>query len=204
MTRDHGQRQADGPRLRWLPAGLLLTHALLVGWIAYRMTPTQDEVAHLPAGLAIWELGRTDVYCVNPPLVKAVAALPVRVAEHEVDWRPLEDVRLGPRREWALGGAFIKANGRRAWWLMMLARWACLPFALLGGWVLYRWVSDEFGAESGLVALALWCFSPNVIGYAALITPDIASVSVLLLASWRFSLWLRGGSMRDAVLAGLV
>ena len=31
--------------------------------------PVVDETGHMVAGLSIWELGRHDLYCVNPPLV---------------------------------------------------------------------------------------------------------------------------------------
>lgn len=38
------------------------------------MSPTDDETAHLPAGVSYWQFGRFDLYPVNPPLVKLVAA----------------------------------------------------------------------------------------------------------------------------------
>ena len=65
--------------MRRLPWFLLAAHALLLGWGALRHSPPWDEVPHLVAGISHWELGRFDLYRVNPPLVRIVAALPVIV-----------------------------------------------------------------------------------------------------------------------------
>ena len=35
-------------------------------------SPTWDEVGHLAAGLSHWELGRFELYSVNPPLVRTI------------------------------------------------------------------------------------------------------------------------------------
>ena len=44
---------------------------------------TVDEVGHIPAGVAIWRNGSVHAYCVNPPLGRMVAALPVLLAHPE-------------------------------------------------------------------------------------------------------------------------
>lgn len=56
---------------------LLLMHAGLLAWSIPRHSPTIDEMGHLAAGLSHWEFGRFDLYRVNPPLVRMVAALPL-------------------------------------------------------------------------------------------------------------------------------
>lgn len=56
---------------------VVLVMAVPAGWLvdgARRMSPTDDETAHLPAGVSYWQFGRFDLYPVNPPLVKLVAA----------------------------------------------------------------------------------------------------------------------------------
>src|SRR6187549_688937 len=80
---------------------LVPLHVALLGWMACRTAPTSDEVAHLAAGVRIWTTGRFNLYQVNPPLVKAVAAAPVVLEEPNFDWnRFSEDASL--RREWIL------------------------------------------------------------------------------------------------------
>ena len=176
-------------RARWLVAMLLILHAGLLAWSGWRHSPTYDEVGHLPAGLAVWEYGRFDLYRVNPPLVRAVAAAPVWLAGCEYDWRSFSDAPAS-RPEWAVGADFIAANGPRSFWLFTLARWACIPFSLLGGWVCWRWAGALYGNVAGIVALALWCFSPDVLGNGSLITPDVPAAALGLLAGFTFWRWL--------------
>ena len=58
-----------------LPA-LLTLHGSLLAWSAMQHSPVISEVNHLPAGLSHLYLGRFDLFRVNPPLVRTVAACP--------------------------------------------------------------------------------------------------------------------------------
>lgn len=183
-------------------AALLLTHAGLLAWSGWRHSPTLDEVGHLPAGLAIWQYGRFDLYRVNPPLVRAVAAAPVALLPHETDWSKFSDAP-GARPEWAIGSDFIRANGERSFWLFALARWACIPFSLIGAIVCWRWARAVFGEAAGLIALSAWCFSPDMLGNGSMITPDVAAAAFGALAAYCFWRWLRAPGWPAALAAGV-
>lgn len=200
----HFPAMTSQQRCRVLAFGLLLpVHASLVGWLACRCSPTTDEVAHLSAGVRLWTTGRPDNYIVNPPLVKGVAALPVVLDQPRVDWQRHSE-NPADRSEWNVGKDFMYANGSRSLWYFTLARWACLPFSLIGMIYCYRWSEELFGPVSALVATTLWCFSPNLLGHAALITPDVAAASLGLVAMWTFRGWLIDPRWRNASLAGLL
>jgi hypothetical protein len=185
----------------WL-AVLLSLHLCFTAFSAWWHSPTQDEVAHLPAGLAIWRFGHFDLYGVNPPLVRSVAALPLLIVEHQEDWK--HDVPgVARRREWEVGADFVSTNGPRSLWLYTLARWTCLPFSALGLVVCWCWGRELINESAGAIAATLWCFSPNFLGHGALITPDVAATSLGLLASWRFQHWLLACNWRNAILAGI-
>lgn len=198
----------EGPQ-RWPPlpdrwaAGLLLAiHAGMLAWSAFLHSPTQHEVAHLPAGLAAWRFGDVGLYRVNPPLVRGVAALPLFLAEHQEDWTGYRPG--GPQRqEWRIGAQFMRANGERSWRLMTYARWACIPFSVLGGVICWRWGRELSGSWGGLAALMLWCTSPNILGHGALITPDAAAVATGLLSAYTFQLWRENRSIAAAFFAGI-
>ena len=111
---------------------LLAIHAVILAWGAATKSPTLNEPGHLVAGISYWMFNRFDVYSVNPPLVRLVAALPVMAAGCETDWKSFYS-GPGARPEMAMGQDFCHANGRRTFFLMTLARLACIPFALLGG-----------------------------------------------------------------------
>jgi hypothetical protein len=182
-------------------ASLLAAHAILLGWVAAKSSPTLDEPAHLTAGLYIWKYGRFDLYRVNPPLVKAVASLPVAFADPATNWRGVLDPL---RPEWGIGDAFMAANGEQAFWLLTLARWSCIPLSLIGGYTCFRWATALYGSASGLLALVLWCFSPEILGHGSLITPDVGAAALGVAGSYLFWRWLDRPSWARATLAGLV
>ena len=75
------------PRLVWGVVVTLLTiHAGLLAYAATTHSPTLNEPGHLVAGLSNWKFGRFELYRVNPPLTRTVAALPVIAAGYEEDW----------------------------------------------------------------------------------------------------------------------
>ncbi len=186
----------------WAVCVLLLTHAGLLVWSAVRHSPNVNEPSHLAAGISHWQLRRFELYRVNPPLVRMVAALPVLAVGARTDWSNFYD---SPRErpEYTVGPEFVAANGERSLWLTTLARWACIPFSLVGGLVCFLWGRDLYGA-GGLLALALWCFCPNILGHASCITPDAHAAAVGLSANYLFWRWLRGPTWGRSAAAGTV
>jgi len=186
-----------------LPAALLAVHTGLLGWGALRHSPGWDEVGHLVAGISHYEFGTFDLYRVNPPLVRMVAAAPVVLADPKTDWRKY-DASVGARSERYLRGDFVSANQQRIFWLHTLARWACIPLSLLGGYVSFRWAGELYGRLAGILALALWCFSPNILASGQMITPDAGAAALGVTAGYLFWRWLRGPGWTRASAAGVV
>ena len=170
---------------------LLIVHALLLDYAATKHSPTALEGPLLAAGVSHWELGRYELYRVNPPLVRMVAAIPVMLVGCETDWSRFID---GPRTrpEYSIGSQFIELNGERSLWLMTIARWACIPFSLIGGFYCFLWGRELYQRNSaGLIALSLWCFCPLILGNSELITNDTAATSFGIVAGYYFWHWLK-------------
>ncbi|MAT38064.1 MAG: hypothetical protein CL946_00505 [Ectothiorhodospiraceae bacterium] len=183
---------------------LLTTHAGLLAWSATRHSPTFNEPGHLVAGLTHWEFGRFEVYRVNPPLVHYVAAMPVMLAGYNDDWSGFYD-SPGARPEFKMGNDFIRANGERSIWLFTLARWACIPFSLIGGLSCFFWSRELWGSNlSGLISLFLWCLEPNILAHGELITPDCAASAFGLASGYLFWRWLTWPTWRRSIAAGAV
>lgn len=196
--------RALSPRVEaLLVAAMLAVHTALLAWNAHCHSPVATEIGHLPAGISHWRFLRFDLYRVNPPLVRMVAALPVMLADPETDW---SSYNTNPvvRAETFVGMGFVKANGERTFWLYTLGRWACIPFSWIGAWVCYRWARELFGVAAGLTALALWCFCPNVLGHGALMMPDVPSAALGVAACYVFRRWLRSSTWQGALIAGVV
>ncbi|QDT07417.1 hypothetical protein K227x_58440 [Rubripirellula lacrimiformis] len=174
-------------------SGLLTVQALLLVHSAKVHSPTWDEVGHLAAGISHWELGRFELYSVNPPLVRTIAAAPVYFfSDPQMDW---DYYRSDPslRSEVYLGRRMIDLKGEDSFHDFFIARLAVIPISLIGGWLCFLWARDLFGEVSGMIALALWTFSPNVLGYGSVITPDLPSVVAFAGSCYVFWRWKREG-----------
>jgi hypothetical protein len=187
---------------RGWPYALLLAGVVLLAWGAAHLSPTVDEVAHLPAGLRHWQQGRFDLYRVNPPLVRLVAALPVLAARPATDWSAC-DPRPLARSEQVVGRGFLRANRERVRWLFALGRWACIGFWLLGAVVVWRWAQALWGGQAGGLALGLWCACPNLLGHGMLLTPDVGGTALAVASVALFWCWLRQPCWPWALLSGL-
>jgi len=186
-------------------AGLLLScHVGLLAYAATRHSPTQDEPAHLVAGLSHWEFGRYELYRVNPPLVRLIAAVPVLLAGYHQDWMRFYEAP-GARPEFDLGRDFIQANGERSLWLVTIARWACIPFSCCGALFCFFWSRELWRSDTaGLISLTLWCFDPNILAHGELITPDCAASSFGLGTCYCFWRWVQQPCWKKAMIAGVM
>ena len=178
-------------------SALLSLHAGLLGWGAWRHSPTVDEPMHLAAGLYHWQTGRFDLDRGNPPLTGLVSAIPILAADPRTDWSSVP-------ASYTVAVDFLEANGLRTCWLVTLGSWACIPFSILGGYICCRWATDLYGDASGLTALALWCFSPNTIAYGQLITGDMPATAMGVAAAYFFWRWLCRPQFSRAIPAGLL
>jgi len=177
--------------------GVLAVHVALLAWGAARHSPTWDEPAHLVAGISHWQIGSFALYRVNPPLIRSVAALPVLVAGPRTDWSGYSGAP-GARSEFVIHRDFIALNAQSLCWYHTLARWACIPFSLLGAWICRWWARDLYGPAAGDLAMVLWCFCPNVLANAQLITPDAGATALGAAAAYCFWRWLRAPSWSGA------
>jgi hypothetical protein len=186
---------------RAIVIALLAVHTVLLAYSARKNSWTWDEVAFLPAGISHWKFGDFELFDVNPPLVRMVAAAPVMLADPKLDW---EGYTTNPtvRPERPIGERFLRNNGKRSFWLLTIARWACIPFSLLGGYVCYHWSRQLFGATSGLLALFLWTFSPTIIAHGQLITADVGGASLGILGFYLFWRWLQKPSWNMTLVLG--
>lgn len=182
---------------------LLTVHALLLLYSIPHQFATRNEVAHVPAGLAVWQTGTFSLYRVNPPLGRMLAVLPVLAAQPNTDFADLSD-EPGLRQEWGAAHRFADANAPNYMNLICLARLAGVVWSLLGGWLVYRWAGELYGRRAGLFGLTLWCFAPNILAHAQLATPDMPATVAGLAATYAFWRYLRCGAWPAALLAGLL
>ena len=157
--------------------GLLAAFFLQVVLSARLMSVTVDEFAHLPAGYIYWDKGDFGVYHQNPPLIKMWAALPL--LRSGLDKKFTDEQNL-----WVVGRDFMYRNEPMYHTLYMRCR---IMIALLGtalGYLVFRWSRELFGVAGGVLSLAVYAFSPNLIAHSGLVTTDLGAAAMYALACY--------------------
>jgi hypothetical protein len=163
-------------------AAALLAGSALFGTLAHEgvreKSPTFDEVAHLPAGYTHLTRGDFRLVPEQPPLVKALAALPLLAMNVTL---PEQDSAWARRRHYEFGRRFLFEwnDGQR---LATVARHAMLTcaallLALVAACGCWRW-----GAAVGGVALCLGALHPDLLAHGPLVTSDVP-VALLMFAT---------------------
>jgi len=182
----------------------LCTHALLITYLSWSTSPNRTEIAHLAACIYVWQKRKFDVFHVNPPLVRIIAGSPIALfCNPNYDWSGYSP-RPQDRTEWQLSGTFVEANDLDSLRLYtFLARLACIPLVLLGGYFGYRFASELYGQWSGITFLVLWTFSPLILGWGATICPDVHAASLGIVGLYTFWRWLKNPTLGKATIAGI-
>lgn len=157
--------------------------------------PTIDEPAHLAAGTAYVFRHDLRLNPEHPPLVKVLAALPLRLAGINLP----TPAQLRSEGQYTLGRRILYGMGNDPGHVMWLARLPMMGLTLGLALVVFAFARDLFGTWPALVALAVTTLDPNLIANGRLLTTDVAVTGFLLLTLWL--LWRAANRARPWVLA---
>ncbi len=166
----------------------VLASTLIAAYCSLRHAPTFDETGHMVAGLCHWRFSRFELYRVNPPLARLVQTAPVACTIRDYDWAAY-DPSSPTRQEFAVGHQLIHAHPNATQTMFFAARLAGLSFFVLGGWMCYLLARRLYGESAGHAVCCCWCWSPTLLGNAALMTPDVAAAAMGLVAIYWFLEW---------------
>ncbi len=193
MPESNAATVADAPGILWtrvLPALLLLLlFAAQCAWFISTQSLTVDEPSHIISGLNAWRNGEFKQHDDNPPLLRLWLTLPVRDAEwqfEKIHDHAVTGIRPDPE---ALAW---RVRGMNA--LLGLAMGAVL-------WLAVRQFYSEGAAN---VALALYAFSPAMVGNFSMATHDGAATLLTFAVAWQLIRWRRDPSRRRTVLFGVL
>ena len=182
-TPDQPSREGCAPPRRdWvlLPGAAAIAYLILTIHAAYVETPTVDEFAHVPAGCAYWNQGRTDLYCKSPPTLRYWMTLPVildpavsvpEVIESSWDWGP-----------WQYGARFMNANQAHYLGSFFRARMMIIVLGLGTGALLFVWARALFGIAAASTVTTVFFLSPTVLAHAHLATTDVGCMFSVFLS----------------------
>lgn len=174
----------------------LATHAV-------RSSPTNDEFGHLFAGIQYWEAGDKHIFNVNPPLVRAIAAISAVLWWDRPASTPMKraDLRLA-RVEFESGRRLFSEMPREFHYYLVLGRFLVGMFGLMGTIVVFCWGRQLVGDWGALAAATLWALQPQIIAHGSLITNDVPVAVCMTLAAWLFCRWCDSPSVSRVVLGG--
>ncbi|MGK5678432.1 glycosyltransferase family 39 protein [Actinoplanes sp. URMC 104] len=161
-----------------------LAVVLLLGQMAFAMvttavqqSPTIDEPVYV-ATAEVYRQQHSLVYNPeHPPLAKLAMAAGLAFADPRLD---------APRRvdQTYLGRQLLYGSGNNPAELMLAARLPIIALTLLFGLVVLFFARDLAGPWAGLLALALYAFSPDVIAHGSLATLDVPAAGLVLVTFW--------------------
>lgn len=156
---------------------LLAQMAAAMVTTAVQQTPTIDEPVYVATATDYLREHRLRYNPEHPPLGKLLIAAGVAVARPHYD-----PSYTGTQGE--VGRHLLYESGNDPWRLMLWARLPVIALALLCGLVVFGFARDLAGTAGGLVALALYAFSPDVIAHGSLATLDLPAAGFVLTSAW--------------------
>jgi hypothetical protein len=175
-------------RLLW-PAILILIFAAQCLWFINTQSITTDEPGHIAAGIANWKYGRFTILVDHPPLGRKIMTAPLRffanVDVNLVKWSA-EDIPTGVTPQ----------NLKWPRYIVMLMG-ICLGIAL---WVV---VARVFSESAATFALALYAFTPEIIGHFSVATTDGIGTLTFFLGVAAFAAWVNSPTWKRALLLAL-
>ena len=156
---------------------LLAEMAVAMVTTAVEQTPTIDEPVYVGTAEVYLKERSLGYNPEHPPLGKLVIASGLVFTDARLD-----SGFTGSQT--ALGRRVLYESGNDADRLMLWARLPVIFLTLLFGLVVLAFARDLTGPAGGLVALALYAFSPDVIANGSLATLDVPAAGFLLTSVW--------------------
>src|SRR6266481_4177905 len=161
-----------------------------------QLSPTNDEPVHIVSGLALWQMHDTRLNPEHPPLMKMLAAYPIRNSIIP-DYRSSLFCSRG-LCEWYFSKTQFENDRMQS--RLNRARIPMILITVLTGWMIYMAARRLGGATGAILALIVYCTSPFFLGYGPLVSNDVllsltvltaclTVTDLLLTQTWKDMLW---------------
>jgi dolichyl-phosphate-mannose-protein mannosyltransferase len=173
----------------------------LMLWASLTDAPIGDEVPHIAAGYAYVTSRDFRLNPEHPPLVKALALLPLAWADltFPADHSAYVHAVNG---EWDTGIAFLYGSGNDPDAILQRARFVPISLALGLVGLTYLWAVELMGAVWALLPAGFLAFSPLLLSHGHYVTTDVGGALGVLLAIYLFVRALRVPTRGRVLMAG--
>ncbi|KUN30230.1 glycosyltransferase [Streptomyces antibioticus] len=156
---------------------LLAQMAVAMVTTAVQQTPTIDEPVYVATATDYLHEHRVRYNPEHPPLGKLLVAAGLAFADPHYDPSFAGD-------QGQVGRHLLYESGNDPWRVMLWARLPVIVLTLAFGLVAFAFARDLMGPAGGVVALALYAFSPDLIAHGSLATLDVPAAGFLLTSVW--------------------
>lgn len=140
-----------------------------------------DEVAHIPAGFSYLKYGDFRLNPEHPPLIKDLASIPLLFLKLEFPLT-IPAWTSDTNGQWETGWHFIYHIGNNADKILFFSRLPILLLAIVFGYAIYIFTRNQFGENTGLLAVFLYALSPNILAHARFVTTDLGIAAFIFFA----------------------
>src|SRR3989344_1037318 len=188
-------------RKHWIVLGILGVMFVLLIWIASSMSATNDEFNHVGKGHLFLSTGEMMIVS-NPPLENIVSALPLVAINANIHANHTAYFLNNDFSGYAYQFMYNSGNDPRQ--ITFLSRIPGILFAVLLGWMLYRFLNKHFGYGVGLTGVLLYAFNPLVLGYAPIAATDFLFSGLFFISCIAMHGYFRNPDLKRALAVGLL
>ena len=190
---------ANARRYWWVAVAVLLT-ILAIELIvpAHEQSQTPDEANHLLAGVQYWKYGDFGVNPEHPPLAKLVAALPALGVPSPA---PAPFTQFFKMENFGSAIPFLYTHNADA--MLWRSRAAISAFTFALALLVLAAGCEMFDPMTGLAALLVFVFEPNLLAHGAMITTDMAAACCMFAAVFAFYRWQKHPTAGRVIVCGI-
>lgn len=162
-----------------------------------------DEGDHIYAGYQSWKNADFGINPEHPPLVKAVATIPMLFMDLKTP--PPLGLHEFKNEAYFTGRDLIFQNGglARADHIIFSVRMAAAFFSLLLALLVFLAGKEMFGSSAALISLTLLVFEPNLIAHGAYVTTDMGISCLMFATFYVFYRYVKAPSTGRLLLLGV-
>lgn len=195
-------RKLSSTLTRWILALICIAAFSLMFWAAKTDSAIDDELAHIPAGYGYVHNLDYRLNPEHPPLVKALAMLPVLLLNPNF---PTQSTawQTAINGQWDMGTLFLYQSGNDANAIVQTARVMPILLTILTIIFVYALAKRFIGDWWALVPTFLFAFDPTVLAHGHYVTTDLGATFGIIFATYFFLRYIEAPSTKHLWYAGL-
>jgi len=181
---------------------ICITSFGLMLYAAHGDSAIDDELAHIPAGYGYVHNLSYDLNPEHPPLIKALAMLPVLMFVNPTFPTNIPAWTTEINGEWDMGNAFLYNSGNNANAIIQVGRVMPMLVTILTIILVYFLARRLMGKLWALLPTFLFALDPTVLGQGHYVTTDLGAAFGIVLAMFFFLKYIDDPSTKHLCYAG--